>query len=77
MASPPARNTATRSASRPRTSGGVRASFGAQMAAIMREVATDVTEAVIPESGHWLMEEQPDATVQVIRDFLARPAPAS
>ena len=47
------------------------------MAAIMREVATDVTEAVIPESGHWLMEEQPDATVQVIRDFLARPAPAS
>jgi len=29
-----------------------------------------VTEAVIPKSGHWLMEEQPAATVAAICDFL-------
>jgi hypothetical protein len=29
----------------------------------MRNVASNVTEVVIPDSGHWLMEEQPAATV--------------
>ena len=33
-------------------------SFGSTMAAVMRFAATDVTELVIPNSGHWLMEEQ-------------------
>ena len=45
-------------------------SFGAAMADIVRFVATDVRSVVIPNSGHWLMEEQPDATVAAIRDFL-------
>ena len=45
-------------------------SFGPTMAAVMRFVATDVHEKVIPDSGHWLMEEQPDATVAAIVDFL-------
>ena len=45
-------------------------SFGAAMADIVRFVATDVRSVVIPNSGHWLMEEQPDATVVAIRDFL-------
>jgi pimeloyl-ACP methyl ester carboxylesterase len=45
-------------------------SFGAQMAELMRVVATDVTAVVIANSGHWLMEEQEAATVAAIRAFL-------
>jgi pimeloyl-ACP methyl ester carboxylesterase len=45
-------------------------SFGSMMAAVMRAAATDVTERVIPNSGHWLMEEQPAATIAAIRAFL-------
>jgi pimeloyl-ACP methyl ester carboxylesterase len=45
-------------------------SFGPTMAAVMRFAAADVTQAVIPDAGHWLMEEQPDATVAVVRGFL-------
>lgn len=45
-------------------------SFGPTMAAVMRFAATDVTEAVVPDSGHWLMEEQPAATVKLVRAFL-------
>jgi pimeloyl-ACP methyl ester carboxylesterase len=47
-------------------------SFGATMAVVMRAAATDVTELVIPHSGHWLMEEQPAATIAAIRSFLDR-----
>jgi pimeloyl-ACP methyl ester carboxylesterase len=50
--------------------GGAR-SFGATMAQVMRAAADDVREAVIADSGHWLMEEQPQATVAAIRGFLA------
>ena len=46
------------------------ASFGPTMAAVMRAAATDVEEQVIPHSGHWLMEEQPLATVAAVRAFL-------
>jgi pimeloyl-ACP methyl ester carboxylesterase len=45
-------------------------SFGSAMADILRFVATDVTSVVVPNSGHWLMEEQPAATVAAIRAFL-------
>ncbi|WP_425355211.1 alpha/beta fold hydrolase [Ramlibacter agri] len=45
-------------------------SFGTTMAQVMRFAADDVHEAVIAGSGHWLMEEQPQATVQAIRNFL-------
>jgi pimeloyl-ACP methyl ester carboxylesterase len=45
-------------------------SFGATEAAVMRNVALKVTEAVIPGAGHWLMEESPTATVALIEDFL-------
>jgi pimeloyl-ACP methyl ester carboxylesterase len=51
-------------------------SFGATEAVVMRNVATDVTEAVVPGAGHWLMEENPAATVTLIRDFLKRQAVA-
>ena len=49
-------------------------SFGATEAVVMRNVAVDVTEAVVPNSGHWLMEENPAATITLIRDFLKRAA---
>jgi pimeloyl-ACP methyl ester carboxylesterase len=45
-------------------------SFGPMMATVMRFAASDVQEAVIPQAGHWLMEEQPEATVRVVRQFL-------
>ena len=47
-------------------------SFGPTMAVVMRAAATDVQEQVIPASGHWLMEEQPVATVAALRAFLDR-----
>jgi pimeloyl-ACP methyl ester carboxylesterase len=45
-------------------------SFGPMMATVMHFAATDVTQAVVPDSGHWLMEEQPAATVTLVRNFL-------
>jgi pimeloyl-ACP methyl ester carboxylesterase len=52
---------------------GAEKSFNTAMADDLRFVATNVTGAVVPNSGHWLMEEQPAATVAVIRDFLEKP----
>jgi pimeloyl-ACP methyl ester carboxylesterase len=49
---------------------GAEKSFGTAMADDLRFVANDVTGVVIPNSGHWLMEEQPAATVAAIRAFL-------
>ena len=46
-------------------------SFGANEAVVMRNAATDVTEVVIPNAGHWLMEEQPAATIAAVRSFLS------
>ena len=46
-------------------------SFGTTMAEIMRFAASNVREGVIPDSGHWIIEENPAATVAMIRDFLA------
>jgi len=51
-------------------------SFGPTMAVVMRAVATNVQEVVIADSGHWLMEEQPAATVSVVRAFLDQGDPA-
>ena len=45
-------------------------SFGPMMATVARAAASNVQGVVIPGSGHWLMEEQPKATVAVIVDFL-------
>ncbi len=45
-------------------------SFGPMMATVMRFAATDVTEGVVPDSGHWIMEENPKATVALVRGFL-------
>ena len=45
-------------------------SFGKTMAEVMRFAATDVQEGVIPDSGHWVMEENPNATIALVRAFL-------
>jgi pimeloyl-ACP methyl ester carboxylesterase len=45
-------------------------SFGATMATVMRFAANKVEEGVVPESGHWFMEENPKATIALVRAFL-------
>ncbi len=45
-------------------------SFGTTMATVARFAASDVHGAVVPNAGHWLMEEQPQASVAVIMAFL-------
>jgi len=45
-------------------------SFGPTMAVVARAAATNVQGAVIANSGHWLMEENPKDTVAAIVPFL-------
>lgn len=45
-------------------------SFGLMMATVMRFAATDVREAVVPDSGHWVMHENPAFTVALVSSFL-------
>jgi pimeloyl-ACP methyl ester carboxylesterase len=47
-------------------------SFGTQMADDVSFVATDVTGGVITNSGHWVMEEQPQQTVAAIIGFIGK-----
>jgi pimeloyl-ACP methyl ester carboxylesterase len=47
-------------------------SFGTTMAAVMRFAASDVEEGVVPDSGHWIMEENPEATIALVRAFLEK-----
>lgn len=49
-------------------------SFGPTMAFVARFGADNVRQAVIANAGHWLMEEQPTATIAAIRSFLQSPA---
>jgi pimeloyl-ACP methyl ester carboxylesterase len=48
-------------------------SFGPTMAVVMRAAASNVSQAVIANAGHWLMEEQPVATIAAVRAFLDLP----
>jgi pimeloyl-ACP methyl ester carboxylesterase len=45
-------------------------SFGATMAKVMQFAASNVREGIIPDSGHWIMEENPAATISMVRTFL-------
>jgi len=47
-------------------------SFGPMMATVMRAAADDVTEGIVSDAGHWIMEENPRATTQLVREFLTR-----
>ena len=50
--------------------GGAR-SFGPMIAEQMRLVASDVTGHVVPDAGHWLLEENGADTIAALRRFLA------
>jgi pimeloyl-ACP methyl ester carboxylesterase len=52
---------------------GGEAAFGPMMGAVMRCVATNVQDGIIPDCGHWIMEEQPEATTKLVVDFLKSP----
>jgi pimeloyl-ACP methyl ester carboxylesterase len=51
---------------------GAEKSFGAGMADDLRFVANSVTGGIVANSGHWIMEENPQATIKLVTDFLAR-----
>lgn len=50
---------------------GAEKSFGSAMADDLRFVAANVTPGIVPASGHWIMEENPQATIQLVTGFLA------
>jgi pimeloyl-ACP methyl ester carboxylesterase len=45
-------------------------SLGEPLGNQMKLVATDVTTVVLPNTGHWLMEEQPEITMDALLQFL-------
>ena len=51
---------------------GGEATFGPMIGEVIRCVADDVEDAVIPDCGHWITEEQPQATTDLVVDFLRR-----
>ena len=51
---------------------GAEKSYGLTMKADLDQVATNVTGGVVPASGHWVMEENPQATTKLIVDFLSK-----
>jgi pimeloyl-ACP methyl ester carboxylesterase len=51
---------------------GGEAAFGSMMATVMRVAANNVQEAIVPDSGHWIMEENPSAPSQLVTNFLSR-----
>ena len=51
---------------------GGEATFGPMIGEVIRCVADDVEDAIIPDCGHWITEEQPQATTDLVVDFLHR-----
>jgi pimeloyl-ACP methyl ester carboxylesterase len=49
---------------------GGQAAFGTMIATVMRIAATNVQEAIVPDAGHWIMEENPAGTTKLVTDFL-------
>ena len=45
-------------------------SYGLVMKKDLDQVATNVRGGVVPDSGHWVMEENPSAVVKLVTDFL-------
>ena len=52
---------------------GAEKAFGANVAIQMRNAATNVQEVIVPNAGHWLMDEAPAATIAAVRDFIGKP----
>ncbi|UIJ45524.1 alpha/beta hydrolase [Sphingomonas cannabina] len=51
---------------------GAEKGLGMQMADIMRAAASDVTAGLIPNSGHWVMQENPATTVRLVQAFIEK-----
>jgi pimeloyl-ACP methyl ester carboxylesterase len=51
---------------------GAEKSFGTAMADDLRFVASNVTGGIVSKSGHWIMEENPQATIPLVTEFLAK-----
>ena len=47
-------------------------SFGTGMADELRFVASNVSSGIVPHSDHWIMEENPQATIKIVTEFLAK-----
>src|SRR3569833_1664632 len=45
-------------------------SYGLKMKGELDDVAANVKAGVIPEAGHWIMEENPGATTRLVLEFL-------
>jgi pimeloyl-ACP methyl ester carboxylesterase len=46
--------------------------FGPMIGEVIRCAADNVEEVIIPECGHWITEEQPQATTDLVVEFLRR-----
>jgi pimeloyl-ACP methyl ester carboxylesterase len=44
--------------------------FGPGIGEMIRGVADNVEDAILPDCGHWITEEQPQATTDLVVDFL-------
>jgi len=42
------------------------------MAVELRFVGGNVTSGIVPDSGHWIMEENPQATIKLVSEFLRK-----
>ena len=51
---------------------GGEATFGPVIGKVLRCVADNVEDVIIPDCGHWITEEQPQATTDLVVDFLHR-----
>jgi pimeloyl-ACP methyl ester carboxylesterase len=51
---------------------GAEKSFGTAQADDLRFVASNVTAGIVPNSGHWIMDENPQVTIKLVTEFLAR-----
>jgi len=51
---------------------GAEKSFGKGEADLLNTVASNVTGGIVPASGHWVMEENPQATTKLVTDFLGK-----
>jgi pimeloyl-ACP methyl ester carboxylesterase len=44
--------------------------FGKNMADHMQCAASNVMSGIVPDSGHWIMQENPEASIKLVTDFL-------
>jgi pimeloyl-ACP methyl ester carboxylesterase len=51
---------------------GAEKSFGTAEADDLGFVASNVTGGIVPHSGHWIMEENPQATIDLVVGFLGK-----